>query len=119
MMILKGVFVNSIEKEQASLLVQKKPIMVEKLISFSLKNRAIVLLVSACLFGWESIACKKIPLMRFLIYQKIRLLFLRMGRSPQVIEDQVTYPLVSLQVFLKSKISGFFHVWDEFYLHHF
>jgi Cu(I)/Ag(I) efflux system membrane protein CusA/SilA len=27
-----------------------------------------------------------------------------MGRSPQVIEDQVTYPLVSnLQVFLKSK----------------
>jgi Cu(I)/Ag(I) efflux system membrane protein CusA/SilA len=42
-----------------------------------------------------------------------------MGRSPQVIEDQVTYPLVSLQVFLKSKISGFFHVWDEFYLHHF
>jgi Cu(I)/Ag(I) efflux system membrane protein CusA/SilA len=42
-----------------------------------------------------------------------------MGRSPQVIEDQVTYPLVSnLQVFLKSKYP-FFHVWDEFYLHHF
>jgi Cu/Ag efflux pump CusA len=41
-----------------------------------------------------------------------------MGRSPQVIEDQVTYPLVSnLQV---PKINpGFFHVWDEFYLHHF
>jgi Cu(I)/Ag(I) efflux system membrane protein CusA/SilA len=38
----------------------------------------------------------------------------------QVIEDQVTYPLVSnLQVFLKSKYPGFFHVWDEFYLHHF
>jgi hypothetical protein len=37
MMILKGVFVNSIEKEQASLLVQND-IMVEKLISFSLKK---------------------------------------------------------------------------------
>jgi Cu/Ag efflux pump CusA len=47
-------------------------------------------------------------LMRFLIYQKIRLLFYRwMGRSPQVIEDQVTYPLVSnLQGVPKVKISG-------------
>jgi Cu(I)/Ag(I) efflux system membrane protein CusA/SilA len=32
----------------------------------------------------------------------------RMGRSPQVIEDQVTYPLVSNLVFLKSKYPGFF-----------
>jgi Cu(I)/Ag(I) efflux system membrane protein CusA/SilA len=50
------------------------------------------------------------------------IVFLRrwMGRSPQVIEDQVTYPLVSnLQGVPKVKISGFFHVWDEFYLHHF
>jgi Cu(I)/Ag(I) efflux system membrane protein CusA/SilA len=69
--------------------------MVEKLISFSLKNRVVVLLVSACLFGWGGI-CKQNPLMPFLIYQKIRLLFSEwMGRSPQVIEDQVTYPLVS------------------------
>jgi Cu/Ag efflux pump CusA len=33
--------------------------MVEKLISFSLKNRVVVLLVSACLFGWGSIGARK------------------------------------------------------------
>jgi hypothetical protein len=43
-----------------------------------------------------------------------------MGRSPQVIEDQVTYPLVSnLQGIPKSKHSCFIDVWDEFCLHHF
>jgi Cu/Ag efflux pump CusA len=40
------------------------------------------------------------------------------GQKPQVIEDQVTYPLVSFQRVPKVKISGF-DVWDEFYLHHF
>jgi hypothetical protein len=58
-------------------------------------------------FG-ESIAQEKIPLMRFLIYQKIRLLFYGVDRSPQVIEDQVTYPLVSNLGVPKVKISGFF-----------
>jgi Cu/Ag efflux pump CusA len=42
-----------------------------------------------------------------------------MGRSPQVIEDQVTYPLVSNTGVLKSKISGLLRCLDEFYLHHF
>jgi Cu(I)/Ag(I) efflux system membrane protein CusA/SilA len=39
----------------------------------------------------------------------------RMGRSPQVIEDQVTYPLVSNLVFLKSKYPAS-SMFDEFYL---
>jgi hypothetical protein len=42
------------------------------------------------------------------------------GWNPQVIEDQVTYPLFLIyREFLKSKYPGFFDVWDEFYLHHF
>jgi Cu(I)/Ag(I) efflux system membrane protein CusA/SilA len=36
--------------------------MVEKLISFSLKNRAIVLLVSACLFGWGIYSVQENPI---------------------------------------------------------
>jgi Cu(I)/Ag(I) efflux system membrane protein CusA/SilA len=43
-----------------------------------------------------------------------------MGRSPQVIEDQVTYPLVSnLGNPKNQKHSCFIDVWDEFCLHHF
>jgi Cu(I)/Ag(I) efflux system membrane protein CusA/SilA len=58
-------------------------------------------------------------LMPFLIYQKIRLLFSEwMGRSPQVIEDQVTILWFHLQN-PKIKNIRFFHVWNEFYLHHF
>jgi Cu(I)/Ag(I) efflux system membrane protein CusA/SilA len=87
--------------------------MVEKLISFSLKNRAIVLLVSACLFGWGIYSVQENPIDAIpdLSENQVIVFTEWMGRSPQVIEDQVTYPLVSnLQVFLKSKISGFFHV---------
>jgi Cu/Ag efflux pump CusA len=43
-----------------------------------------------------------------------------MGRSPQVIEDQVTYPwFPTYRESQKSKTSCFIDVWDEFCLHHF
>jgi Cu(I)/Ag(I) efflux system membrane protein CusA/SilA len=63
--------------------------MVEKLISFSLKNRAIVLLVSACLFGWGIYMRKTIDAIPDLSENQVIVLEW-MGRSPQVIEDQVT-----------------------------
>jgi hypothetical protein len=73
MMILKEYLLTQLRKKGESL--AKMTYYGRKLISFSLKS-------SYCfarfrLLVWlESIACKKIPLMRFLIYQKIRLLFL-------------------------------------------
>jgi Cu(I)/Ag(I) efflux system membrane protein CusA/SilA len=81
--------------------------MVEKLISFIIKNRAIVLLVSACLFGW-GIYMQENPIDAIPDLSENQVIVLRwMGRSPQVIEDQVTYPLVSnLQGVPKVKISG-------------
>jgi hypothetical protein len=76
-----------------------------------IKNRAIVLLVSA-LFGWGIYIAQENPIDAILIYQKIRLLFYGVdGRSPQVIVKIRYYPLALIyRVFLKSKYPGFFHV---------
>lgn len=71
--------------------------MVEKLITFSLRNRAIVLLVSACLFVWGIYSVKQNPIDAIpdLSENQVIVFTEWMGRSPQVIEAQVTYPLVS------------------------
>lgn len=71
--------------------------MVEKIISFSLKNRFIVLLVSACLFAWGIYSVKQNPIDAIpdLSENQVIVFTEWMGRSPQVMEDQVTYPLVS------------------------
>lgn len=71
--------------------------MVEKLISFSLKNRMLVLLVSVFLFGWGIYSVQQNPIDAIpdLSENQVIVFTEWMGRSPQVIEDQVTYPLVS------------------------
>ena len=71
--------------------------MVEKLITFSLRNRAVVLLVSACLFVWGVYSVQQNPIDAIpdLSENQVIVFTEWMGRSPQVIEAQVTYPLVS------------------------
>ena len=71
--------------------------MVEKLITISLRNRAIVLLVSACLFAWGVYSVQQNPIDAIpdLSENQVVVFTEWMGRSPQVIEAQVTYPLVS------------------------
>nr|WP_315165816.1 efflux RND transporter permease subunit [uncultured Flavobacterium sp.] len=71
--------------------------MVEKLISFSLKNRFIVLLVSACLLAWGIYSVQQNPIDAIpdLSENQVIVFTEWMGRSPQVIEAQITYPLVS------------------------
>ena len=71
--------------------------MVEKLSTFSLRNRAIVLLVSACLLAWGIYSVKQNPIDAIpdLSENQVIVFTEWMGRSPQVIEAQVTYPLVS------------------------
>ncbi len=71
--------------------------MVERLISFSLRNRFVVLLVAACMFGWGLYEVKHNPVDAIpdLSENQVIVFTEWMGRSPQVIEDQVTYPLVS------------------------
>jgi len=71
--------------------------MVEKLITFSLRNRFIVLLVAAGLFGWGIYSVQQNPIDAIpdLSENQVIVFTEWMGRSPQVIEAQVTYPLVS------------------------
>jgi CzcA family heavy metal efflux pump len=71
--------------------------MVEKLISLSLRNRGIVLLISAVLFAWGLYSIQKNPIDAIpdLSENQVIVFTEWMGRSPQVIEDQVTYPLVT------------------------
>jgi CzcA family heavy metal efflux pump len=71
--------------------------MVESLISFSLRNRFLVLVVAAGLFAWGvySVDVNKIDAIPDLSENQVIVFTEWMGRSPQIIEDQVTYPLVT------------------------
>jgi CzcA family heavy metal efflux pump len=71
--------------------------MVERLISFSLRNRFLVLLVAAGLFAWGvySVKVNKIDAIPDLSENQVIVFTEWMGRSPQIMEDQVTYPLVT------------------------
>ena len=71
--------------------------MVHKIIEWSLKNRFIVLLLAAGLLIWGIIAVRKNPIDAIpdLSENQVIVFTEWMGRSPQLIEDQVTYPLVT------------------------
>jgi Cu(I)/Ag(I) efflux system membrane protein CusA/SilA len=71
--------------------------MVEKLIHFALHNKLIVLVLASCLFGWGvySVRTNPIDAIPDLSENQVIVFTEWMGRSPQLIEDQITYPLVS------------------------
>ncbi len=71
--------------------------MVQKLIELALRNRVIVLLFSAILFVWGLYSIRQNPIDAIpdLSENQVIVFTEWMGRSPQVIEDQITYPLVS------------------------
>lgn len=71
--------------------------MVEKLIELALRNRVIVLLLAGALFLWGIYSIRQNPIDAIpdLSENQVIVFTEWMGRSPQVIEDQVTYPLVS------------------------
>jgi len=71
--------------------------MVRKLIELALRNRLIVLLFAGGLFAWGLYSIRQNPIDAIpdLSENQVIVFTEWMGRSPQVIEDQVTYPLVS------------------------
>lgn len=71
--------------------------MVEKLISFSLQNKVAVLLIAAGLFIWGIFSVGKNPIDAIPDISENQVIVFTewAGRSPQVIEDQVTFPLAS------------------------
>ena len=71
--------------------------MVQKLIEISLRNRYIVLLLAAGLFVWGLFSIQKNPIDAIpdLSENQVIVFTEWSGRGPQIMEDQVTYPLVS------------------------
>lgn len=71
--------------------------MVQKLIGLALRNRLIVLLLAGGLFAYGIYSIQKNPIDAIpdLSENQVIVFTEWMGRSPQVVEDQVTYPLVS------------------------
>jgi len=71
--------------------------MINQLITLSLKNRYIILLIAVALFGWGAYAVKENPIDAIpdLSDNQVIVFTEWQGRSPQIMEDQVTYPLVS------------------------
>lgn len=71
--------------------------MIASLIRFSIQNRFLVLLVATGLFGWGLYAVRtsKVDAIPDLSENQVIVFTEWMGRSPQIIEDQVTYPLVT------------------------
>jgi CzcA family heavy metal efflux pump len=71
--------------------------MINQLITLSLKNRYIVLLIAIALFGLGAYAVRENPIDAIpdLSDNQVIVFTEWQGRSPQIMEDQVTYPLVS------------------------
>jgi Cu(I)/Ag(I) efflux system membrane protein CusA/SilA len=71
--------------------------MINQLISLSLKNRYIVLLIALALFAWGAYSVRENPIDAIpdLSDNQVIVFTEWQGRSPQIMEDQVTYPLVS------------------------
>jgi len=71
--------------------------MINQLISLSLKNRYIILLIAAILFAWGFYSINQNPIDAIpdLSENQVIVFTEWQGRSPQIMEDQVTYPLVS------------------------
>src|SRR4030095_9137319 len=71
--------------------------MVRKLIEFALRNRLVVLMLAAGLFTWGIFSLRQNPVDAIpdLSENQVIVFTEWMGRSPQIIEDQATFPLVS------------------------
>ncbi len=71
--------------------------MVQKIIEFSLRNRLLVLLIAIGLFFYGIFEISKSPIDAIpdLSENQVIVFTEWMGRAPQIIEDQVTYPLIS------------------------
>lgn len=71
--------------------------MINNIIAASLRNRILVLLIAMGLFAWGVFAVRtgKVDAIPDLSENQVIVFTEWMGRSPQIIEDQVTYPLVT------------------------
>ncbi len=92
--------------------------MIEKIIDYSIKNRALVLLIIFFVIGWGVYAVKSTPLDAIPDLSDVQVIIKTSypGQSPQVVEDQVTYPLsvAMLSVPKATNVRGYSFFGDSY-----
>ena len=73
--------------------------MIDRIIDFSVKNKPIIFMLVAvgCIWGWWSMKHVSLDAIPDLSDTQV-IIFSRWDRSPDLVEDQVTYPIVSTMV---------------------
>ncbi len=71
--------------------------MINRIIDWSIENRFLVLLMTVMLIGWGFVALQKTPLDAIPDLSDVQVIIKTSypGQAPQVVEDQVTYPLTT------------------------
>src|SRR5512134_2031300 len=73
--------------------------MIARIIEFSARNRALVLVLTLVALGGAWLAVRRIPLDAIPDLSDTQVIvYSRWDRSPDILEDQVTYPIVSAMV---------------------
>ncbi|MCJ7783630.1 MAG: efflux RND transporter permease subunit, partial [Desulfobacterales bacterium] len=84
------------DKRNLKVAATKLPNMINRIIDFSVNNKFIIfaLVAAACLAGWWSMKHVALDAIPDLSDTQV-IVFSRWDRSPDIIEDQVTYPIVA------------------------
>ncbi len=92
--------------------------MIQAIIEWSLRNRFMVLLLTVILTGWGLYAVKHTPLDAIPDLSDVQVIIKTSfpGQAPQVVEDQVTYPLTTamLSVPKATNVRGYSFFGDSF-----
>ena len=81
--------------------------MINQIIDWSLRNRFLVLLLTAILIGWGLFAVKNTPLDAIPDLSDVQVIIKTTypGQAPRVVEDQVTYPLTTAMLSVPGAIT--------------
>lgn len=81
--------------------------MITGIIDWSLKNRFLVILLTAILIGWGLFALKNTPLDAIPDLSDVQVIIKTTypGQSPRVVEDQVTYPLTTAMLSVPGAVT--------------
>ncbi|MDH3948322.1 MAG: CusA/CzcA family heavy metal efflux RND transporter, partial [Gammaproteobacteria bacterium] len=81
--------------------------MINQVIDWSLRNRFLVLLLTAILIGWGLFAVKNTPLDAIPDLSDVQVIIKTTypGQAPRVVEDQVTYPLTTAMLSVPGAIT--------------
>ncbi|MDH5572993.1 MAG: efflux RND transporter permease subunit, partial [Gammaproteobacteria bacterium] len=81
--------------------------MIEAIIRWSIQNRFMVLLATVLLVGWGVYAIKNIPLDAIPDLSDVQVIIKTSypGQAPQVVEDQVTYPMTTAMLSVPKAVN--------------